>query len=92
MPPEADICWLCARPMATLVEWHHPVPRQKRGRIRVAVHPICHRTIHAHFTNAQLARTGADVDAVRAHPEVARFIEWIANKPPDFHASTHKPR
>jgi hypothetical protein len=34
------------------------VPKAKRGRETVPVHPICHRAIHANFTNAELARSG----------------------------------
>jgi len=30
----------------------------------VPVHPICHRAIHANFTNAQLARIGTDCHAL----------------------------
>ena len=84
------VCWLCSRPFETLIEWHHPIPRSKKGRATVPVHPICHRTIHADFTNAELARMGQDVEAVRAHPAIAKFLKWIANKPPDFHAPTRR--
>ena len=49
-------CWLCGRPLGARIEWHHPVPKSRGGRETVAVHPLCHRTIHATFTNAQLAR------------------------------------
>ena len=49
-------CWLCERPLGERVEWHHPVPKSRGGRMTVAVHPICHRTIHATLSNAQLAR------------------------------------
>ena len=27
---------------------------------------------------------------LRADPEIARFLEWVANKDPDFHAPTHR--
>jgi hypothetical protein len=54
----------------------------------VALHPICHRMVHAHFSNVQLARIGADRAAIASDPEIARFLRWIADKPPDFHAPT----
>ena len=63
------------------------MPKAKGGRERVPVHPICHRTIHRHFSNAELARDG-DAASLRAHPEIAGFLEWIEGKPPDFHAPT----
>ncbi len=74
------------------MEFHHPVPKSRGGRERVAIHPICHRTIHAHFTNAQLARNGETAEALKEHPAVASFLKWIAAKPPDFHSRTARPR
>lgn len=81
-------CWLCLRPLGRRIEWHHPVPKSRGGRETVAVHPICHRTLHASFTNVELARTGGDAAALRASPALAPFLAWIASKEPDFHAPT----
>ena len=83
-------CWLCERPLATRIQWHHPLPKSKKGRQTVPVHPICHKAIHANFANAQLARMGEDLAAIRAHPEIAKFIAWVSTKPPDFYAPTRK--
>ena len=87
---EPQTCWLCGRPFDTLIQWHHPVPKSKKGRGTVPVHPICHKAIHANFTNAELARIGDDPEAIRANPAVAKFVAWVANKPPDFHAPTRR--
>ena len=89
---EGLTCWLCERPFDTLVQWHHPVPKAKKGRETVPVHPICHKAIHANFTNGQLARMGSDLAAIRAQADVAKFVEWVKTKPPDFHAPTRKGR
>ncbi|WP_017669283.1 hypothetical protein [Sandarakinorhabdus sp. AAP62] len=90
--PMSDRCWLCGRALGTQVEWHHPVPKAKGGRDRRQVHPICHEAIHAHFSNSQLGRMGADPGthraALLAEPGVAAFVAWVAGKPPDFHAPT----
>ncbi|MFN2101193.1 HNH endonuclease [Altererythrobacter sp. MF3-039] len=83
-------CWLCERLLGRKVQHHHTVPKAKRGRETVPVHPICHRVIHAHFSNAELARIGGDRGALLAHEEVAKFLSWIATKPPDFHASVRR--
>ena len=85
-------CWLCARPLGKRVEWHHPVPKSRGGRETVPVHPICHRAIHAQLSNVELARTQGDGAILRAHPGIARFLGWVANKPPDFHAPTYRKR
>ncbi|WOE76585.1 HNH endonuclease [Alterisphingorhabdus coralli] len=87
---DAELCWLCGRPLGRRVEYHHPVPKSRGGRETLAVHPICHRTIHATFTNAELARSYATAEALCGHPDIARFIDWIADKPPDFHAPTRR--
>ena len=81
-------CWLCERPLGRRVQQHHPVPKAKKGRTTVPVHPICHKAIHANFSNAQLARIGDDAARVREDAAIAKFIAWIADKPPDFHAPT----
>lgn len=83
-------CWLCERPLGRRVQWHHTVPKAKGGRVKVAVHPICHRTIHANFTNAQLARVGGSREVLLEQPDVAKFVAWVGDKPPDFHAPTKR--
>ncbi|ABC63853.1 HNH endonuclease [Erythrobacter litoralis] len=79
-------CWLCGRAIETRLQWHHPVPKSKKGRETVPVHPICHRAIHAHFTNAELGRFGEDRARLLEDEELARFVAWIQGKPADFHA------
>lgn len=85
-------CWLCTRPLGAKVEWHHPCPKSRGGRDTVPVHPICHRTIHAQASNAELAVIGADRATLIARPGLARFLAWIADKPPDFRAPVRRGR
>jgi len=90
MSNDAPTCWLCERPFDSRIQWHHPVPKSKKGRNTVPVHPICHKAIHTNFTNAELARMGDDPVALRAHQAIARFVDWVSAKPPDFHAPTRQ--
>ena len=85
---QAGPCWLCERELGQKVEWHHPVPRQKGGRAVVPLHPICHRTLHAQFSNAELARVGDDRAVLMESAALAKFVTWVSGKPPDFHAPT----
>ena len=89
---DSRCCWLCERPLGRRIEWHHPLPKSRGGRGIVPLHPICHRTIHVHFNNADLARNGGCAAWLRQHPEIAKFLAWVAGKPPDFHAPTRKRR
>jgi hypothetical protein len=83
------ICFLCERPLGGQVEWHHLVPKSRGGREKSPVHPICHRTIHATLNNGELAAAFTTAEALRAHPDIARFLAWVKDKDPDFHAPTH---
>ena len=85
-------CALCERPLGRRVEWHHLVPKSEGGHETAPVHPICHRTIHATLSNAELARAFADPATLREHPAIARFRAWIADKPADFSAPTRRAR
>jgi hypothetical protein len=85
-------CALCERPLGARVEWHHLVPKSEGGRETAPVHPICHRTIHATLPNAELARSFSDPVALRSHEGIARFLRWVADKPPDFHAAVRRAR
>ncbi|MEM6886766.1 MAG: HNH endonuclease [Pseudomonadota bacterium] len=81
-------CPLCDRPIPTDVKQslHHLVPKLKGGKggQTVLLHHICHREIHATLTEAELARSYATIDALRAHPRIAKFVSWVAQRPPGF--------
>ena len=83
-------CFLCGRALGRRIEYHHVVPKSRGGRETAPIHPICHRTIHRHLTNQQIARFYASAEALRAHPDIAKFIAWVADKDPDFHAPTRR--
>jgi len=83
-------CWLCGRSIGNTVVWHHPVPRSRGGRDVVPMHPICQQTVTANFTNSELQRHGMDVEGLLANPAVRKFVDWVANKDPDFTATTTK--
>jgi hypothetical protein len=66
------------------------VPKLKGGKggAVVRLHQICHNEIHATLTEAELAREFSTVEALRAHPHLAKFIAWVARRPPEFHSKT----
>ncbi|MCK8457477.1 hypothetical protein [Sphingomonas faeni] len=90
VPAVAVQCWLCGRPTGETIVWHHPVPKSRGGRDVVPMHPICQQTLTANFTNSELQRYGMDVESILAHAAVRKFVDWVANKDPDFTASTTK--
>lgn len=85
------ICPLCGRPIPEgQKDAHHLVPKSKGGRATEFLHRICHRQIHALFSETELARYYSDVEALLAHPEMARFVAWVRTKPEDFYERTRK--
>ena len=89
-PVEVVACWLCGRPTGTTIVWHHPVPKSRGGRDVVPMHGICQQTVIANFTNSELQRHGTNVEALLDNPKVRKFVDWVANKDPDFTATITK--
>ena len=95
-PPEIETekdasdqaCPLCGRPLVPgpSVDRHHLVPKSRGGAkgAVVLLHKICHRKIHATLTEAEIARSYPTIEALRARPEIARFLTWIEKRPPEF--------
>lgn len=81
-------CPLCLRPIPEGVSQslHHLVPRLKGGRGGpvVLLHHICHKEVHARFTEAELARDFATVEALREAERLRPFLDWVARRPPGF--------
>ncbi len=86
MPRDLGPCPVCGRVMieGPSVDRHHWVPKCEGGSEAEWLHCVCHRMIHRVFGERELAQGYPDAAAVRAHPEIARFIFWVRRKPPEF--------
>jgi hypothetical protein len=58
----------------------------------VWLHRVCHRQVHALFTETELARSYSTAEALRAHPTMARFQVWVDDKPPEFNPPIRRSR
>ncbi|ARV18010.1 hypothetical protein AEP_01057 [Curvibacter sp. AEP1-3] len=84
-------CPLCERKIpAAQRDAHHLIPKSKGGRHTEYLHRICHRQIHALFTETELARQFNSVEALLAHPDMASFVAWVKTRPDDFMERTRK--
>jgi len=84
--------------MAVMLTRHHLIPRTRHNnkRIRrnytredlvtriIQVCRPCHNHIHAVFSEKQLADDYNELVKLSSHPEIARFVSWIRDKPPGF--------
>ena len=84
------ICPLCLRPIPPEAKQsqHHLIPKLRGGKggPTILVHQICHNEVHAALSETELARAYNTPEALRSHPELARFFAWVAKKPPTFHS------
>jgi 5-methylcytosine-specific restriction endonuclease McrA len=94
-------CAICGRE-ETLTR-HHLIPRtrhhnkrNKREFERAVVRQVvgicrpCHSQIHQLLSEKQLEREYNTVATLKAHPEVAKFAEWISTKPRGFKAAMQR--
>ncbi len=66
---------------------HHLIPKHKggnKGPVAV-IHRFCHTKIHSVFTNGELKKAYSTIDAIRAHPDMTAFVEWVQGKPSNFY-------
>lgn len=85
VPAQDPICPICGRPIPPgQLDEHHLVPKLKGGKVTQALHRICHRQIHALFTEAELAQHYSTAEALLEHPEIQKFVAWVKKKPNDF--------
>lgn len=88
---QAIICPICDRTIPTSQkDAHHLIPKSKGGRTTEFLHRICHRQIHALFTETELANQFNNAAALQDHPEMQRFIQWVKTKPDAFYERVRK--
>lgn len=93
----AQACELCGRRMAELTR-HHLIPRTlhtnkriRRQHSRETLHTSilwlcrpCHNQVHEVLSEKQLADAYHTREALLNHPEIRRFVDWIARRPAGF--------
>ncbi len=92
-----DLCPLCDRELGDKnVDEHHLIPKSTLKGTKAKtdpsnlgmVHKICHRKIHATFTEKELRDDYNTWDQLKAHPLIAAFIKWVAKKEPSFYSGS----
>ena len=84
-------CALCGRDAP--LTFHHLIPRSlhsnkwfkknfSRERMQEGVELCrdCHSAIHQAADEKELARHYNTLEALRAHPEIGRFVEWVSGR------------
>lgn len=87
-------CELCDRTVDEVTK-HHLIPRTRhankknkrefdrtevRTRLALFCRP-CHKQVHAVLTEKQLEREYNTLESLKAQQEIAKFVDWIKDKP-----------
>lgn len=90
---EPAVCALCNRAIPpALQDAHHLTPKSRGGMVTVLMHRSCHKQIHALFTETELALNYVSTQALQAHADIAKFIQWMQDKPSDFNPPIRRSR
>jgi len=81
-------CPLCSRPLPEKPSKHHLIPKTFKGKKIVRLHRVCHRQIHANFTERELLNYYHTIDRLLENENIQNFVRWVKNKPPNFHVRT----
>jgi len=89
--PKTLICPICDRPIPdSQKDAHHLIPKSKGGKNTQYLHRICHRQIHALFTETELANQLNTADALKENEKLQKFILWVKSKPNEYYKRTSK--
>lgn len=79
-------CPICDRLLGEEnIDKHHLIPKTFKGKDVVTLHRICHRKIHATFTERELLNYYHTIDRLREHSEIEKFVTWVKKKPSEFY-------
>ena len=82
-------CPVCSRKLGTeSIDEHHLIPKTFGGKEKFPLHKICHRKIHATFTERELLNFYNTWERIKGHPEIQKFISWVKKKPPEFYSGS----
>lgn len=84
-------CELCGREIVDGYESnHHLTPKSNGGSHgpTAVMHSVCHKQIHALFTNRELEMFYNTISKLKDQRDVKRFIKWVGKKPINFDSKT----
>jgi hypothetical protein len=80
-------CELCGRKILECHKSEHhlnPVSQGGRNGKRIIVHELCHRQIHALFTDFELSLYYNTVEKLKEAEKIQKFLRWVETKDISF--------
>jgi len=81
-------CPLCNRPLGTNYNKHHLIPKTFGGKITIEMHKICHRKLHATFSEREMQHYYNTIEHLCEHEDIQKFIKWVSKKHPDYYSGS----
>jgi len=79
-----QLCPICERHvLVSNLTDHHVVPKSRGGKETVPICKACHRKIHRVFHNSSLEVEWNEVEKIKRHPEMYKYVKWIRKQSPD---------
>jgi len=87
--PEVSQCALCGRSMPD-GSWneHHLVPATFKGTEKIALHKVCHDTLHRTLSEREMQKYYHTIDRLLENEDIQKFVSWIKKKPNDYYSKT----
>ena len=82
-------CPICKREVDEL-SYHHMIPKSQGGKETTGICKDCHKSIHAFFTNKELAAVYHTVEALLGHEKFGSHIKWLSKQNPNKRYRTKK--
>lgn len=83
-----ELCPICNRELPDNYEEHHLIPKTFKGKELIKIHPVCHRKLHATFSEREMQKYYNTIERLLEHEDIKTFVEWVKNKPIDFYIKT----
>jgi len=85
-----DLCPLCTRELipGPSIDGHHLMPKTFKGKEKTMMHKICHRKIHATFTERELQQHYHTIERLLENEHIQKFVKWVAKKAPEYYEKT----
>jgi len=85
-----EICPLCNRVMieGKSIDYHHLIPKAKKGKEAEKIHRICHVKIHSCLSENELQKYYYTWSRLLSHEEIQKFVKWVSKKHPEYYDSS----
>ncbi|MGG7178836.1 HNH endonuclease [Clostridium paraputrificum] len=84
-------CELCDRDVPEITE-HHLVPKERGGKDfhTAKLCKVCHKQIHALYTNRELAARLFSISRLKDDEKIKRYLNFIRKQPADANITIKK--